>query len=339
MIVKGRKFVRRTPLNLAPEDFRHFDLNNSYESPDQRLYFFREIFMLPDSTLFSGIFPLKLSFPFFRGRIQHHSIKGLFDIRRKWQQVALFSHETSYAVIHDQWTLNYYHWLTQALPRLLLIKKSGRPFELLLPATHNKDFHIKSLKLLGVSDWSTFEVGMSYYNLHNLIYANHDLQIGDYHDDLIKELSMTFRKNAVPVDKKKYLFVQRGATSSRRIVNDDEVLKTFSNWGFEIVDFEKMIFEEQLNTAAQASVLAGVHGAGLSNMLFMETGSKVFELTSELNGEQYYYFTLSNSLGHCYYYQHCLPDAADKSIQEANIFVDISLLNKNLELMIAGSND
>jgi Glycosyltransferase 61 len=339
VIVKGTKFVRRAPLNLAPEDIRHFDLNNSYESPDLRLYFFKEIFMLPDSTLFSGIFPLKISFPFFKGRIQHHSIKGLFDIRRKWQKVVLFSEETSYAVIHDQWTLNYYHWLTQALPRLLLIKKSGRRFKLLLPTTHNKDFHINSLKLLDASHWATFEVGKSYYELHNLIYPNHDLQIGDYHDDLIRELSLTFRKNTVPVDKKKYLFVQRGKTSSRRIVNDAEVLKTFSNWGFDVIDFEKMKFEDQVNTAAQASILAGVHGAGLSNMMFMETGSKVFELTSMLNGEQYYYFTLSNSLGHSYYYQHCQPDAADKSIQEANLFVDISLLNKNLKLMIAGTND
>ena len=339
VVVKGRKFVRRNPTNLTAEDVRHFDLNISFNSPDLRLYFFNDIFMLPDSTLFWGVFPLRISFPFFKKRIKHHSIKGVFDIRRKWNKLVFPAKRIRYAVIHDQWTSNYYHWLTQALPRLLLIKKSGLQFKLLLPVTHTRDFHLKSLEVLGTTEWTTLDTGNVYFDLHDLIYPGHDLQIGDYHDDLIKELSTAFRVNRASVTKKRFIFVHRASTSSRKIVNETEVIKTFSNWGFDIVDFEKMKFEDQVDLASQASILAGVHGAGLTNMLFMEARSRVFELTSVLNGEQYYYFTLSNALEHKYYYQRCQPDSPDKSIQEANLLVDISLLNKNLKLMIDNNSD
>ena len=111
-------------------------------------------------------------------------------------------------------------------------------------------------------------------------------------------------------------------------------MATFLFWGFKVINFENLSFEEQREIAAEASILAGVHGAGLTNMLFMEKGSKILELTSLLNGEQYYYYTLSNALGHDYFYQLCTPQETGTSIQETNLEVDIELLYKNLELMM-----
>ena len=40
-----------------------------------------------------------------------------------------------------------------------------------------------------------------------------------------------------------------------------------------IVRFESMTFAEQLKEVRQASVLIGVHGAGLTHLLFMSPGS------------------------------------------------------------------
>lgn len=338
LVVFGIEFIRVMPSNISVEHINHFRTNLKYKCPDLFLYFFNKIHFLPDSTLFSfRIWPLSISFPYFKRRLKHHSLKGIVDIQRSWHFQEIKKSQLPYVMIHDQWTLNYYHWMTQALPRLLLVLKVEKQFILLLPSTHTLEFHIKSLKMLGVENFVSFEPIKNYYLVRNLIYATHDIQIGDYHDDLMIELSSLLRKAILPKRKTTYLFIQRLSKSERKIVNEDDVLSTFIAWGFTLVSFETLSFEEQIEVAGTATILAGVHGAGLTNMLFMEKDSKIFELTTVLNGEQYYYYTLSNALGHEYYYQKCKPEMDGKSIQEANLFVDIETLNKNLALIMAVS--
>jgi capsular polysaccharide biosynthesis protein len=334
MIRKGKEFRRNLPLNLLPENIDHFSANIKYKSPDLFLYFFLSASFLPDSTLFLfRIWPLNLSFPYYKKRIKLHSIKGIVDIQQGWYKIVIEKKKEPYLIIHDQWTLNYYHWMTQALPRLLMVLKTEVPFTLLLPKTHCLEFHVMSLKFLGVENWISFETDKTYFEVDNLIYPSHDLQIGDYHDDLMMELSTALRRGIGVALKRNYVYIQRASKGTRRIINEGEVLDAFTLWGFKVISFENMNFEEQQAVAGNASILAGVHGAGLSNMLYMEKGSKVLELVSVLNGEQYYYYSLSNALGHDYYYQLCKQED-NRSIQEANLYVDILELNKNIELMV-----
>lgn len=334
LVRNGKEFRRRLPGNLSIENQEHFNINLTYKCPDLFFYFFENVFFLPDSTLFLfRIWPLTFSFPYYKTRMHLHSVKGIIDIQLSWRSMKIERQSKPYVIIHDQWTVNYYHWMTQALPRLLLVLKTQASFTLLLPEDHCTEFHIKTLKMMGVENWESFSVDRTYYNVRNLIYPPHDIQIGDYHDEVIIELSAALKKNLEREAKKSYVFVHRVSKKERRIINEEQVLATFLFWGFSIVTFENLSFEEQRSIAGNASILAGVHGAGLSNMLFMENGSKVLELTSLLAGEQYYYYTLSNALGHDYYYQLCKSQQRGKSVQEANLEVDITLLHKNLELM------
>jgi capsular polysaccharide biosynthesis protein len=334
LVLPVKRHSRKLPVNLADNE-EHFHANRFYDSPDLYLYSFKTAYLLPDSTLFLLRFwPLKISFPFFRGRIIHHSVKGLLDIQRKWRVIHLKEIEVPYVVIHDQWTLNYYHWMTQALPRLLMVLQHCIEFKLLLPASHSRDYHQASLRLLGVTDWTIVDDGQVFWKVHHLIYPAHDIQIGDYHDDLIHKLAsrlrVSIRSSNVGISR---IFVHR-KSATRKITNEQEVLDVFKQNGFKIISFETLSFLQQIETAAGASVLAGVHGAGLTNMIFMKEGSSVLELTTQLNGDQYYYYTLANALKHNYYYQLCSADSNIKSIQEADLTVDVALLRQNLSKML-----
>ncbi|HLA58615.1 MAG TPA: glycosyltransferase family 61 protein [Puia sp.] len=338
-VVKSKEFKRKLPVNLSIENINHFNVNLKYRCPDLFIFYFKSVYFLPDNTLFLyKIWPLGISFPYYKKRLRHHSIKGLFDIQRSWRNLILGKALKPYVTIHDPWTSNYYHWMTQALPRLLMVLKKGISFTLLLPETHCTEFHNKSLEVLGIENWTTFEVDKIYFKVFNLVYPAHDIQIGDYNDDLMIELSLALKKGLRTKKERNYLFVHRVSKNVRRIVNEEEVLSTFLSWGFKIVNFETLSFDEQRIIAGEASIMAGVHGAGLTNMFFMEKGSKVLELMSLLNGEQYYYFTLSNALGHDYYYQECKPEVGGKSIQETNLIVNIEQLNRNIELMVKQDN-
>ena len=92
----------------------------------------------------------------------------------------------------------------------------------------------------------------------------------------------------------KKIFIRRRSQKNRLIVNEEEVLQVFLSYQFEIVSFEDLSFEDQISLMSKVCVLAGVHGAGLTNMLFMPLNSVVFELTTKIDGENYYYYALSN---------------------------------------------
>lgn len=329
-----KNFIRSLPENVRKEDIVYFNGVLNYTCPALFIYQFNSINILPDSTLFKWIFPLKLSFPYFRKRLIHHSAKGIVSILMNWKRIVLKA-DLPYIVIHDVWTKNYYHWITQALPRLLLVQQTGQPFLLILPKDHQTEFHRSSLERLNIVSWHSIEGGTNYYHFQNLWYPTHDIQIGDYNDDLILQL----REKLTPINvtseptQQRKVFIYRSARERRRILNEGDVLQTFVSFGFEIVEFEKLAWAEQVSLTSSTKILAGVHGAGLTNMIFMPPHSTVFELTTRINGEHYYYFALSNTLSHRYFYQVCKPDH-DSVVQQANLYVDIFELKRNITLML-----
>jgi capsular polysaccharide biosynthesis protein len=326
-IFRAETFERRLPGNIAQRDLIYFQPLQQYKCPALTIYRFKSINLLPDGTLFRGLTPLDISFPFYKKRLKHHNSKGILSIRALWKKKTLRS-KKNFLVIHDPWTHNYYHWITQALPRLLLTQQMNEPFELLLPEDHQTDFHKTTLKLLQVQNWHVLKRGKQYYNIQNLIYPTHDIQIGDYHDALIQMLAKKISYEAEGSPSKK-IFIKRRGQDKRKILNEPEVIHLFNKYGFEIIDFESLSFNEQRQTLAHTKVLAGVHGAGLTNMLFMPSGSYVLELTSQINGEHYYYYSLSNALRHNYYYQAC-PADDNRVVQEANLMVDCKILEANI---------
>lgn len=332
----AKRFDRSMPENLLESHRAVFELNSVYQCPILNIHTFDKVYLLPDSTLFKVIVPLDISFPFFKRRLIHHNTKGILSIRFLWKRISL-NRNKCYAVIHDQWTQNYYHWITQALPRLLMLQQANKSFLLLLPEDHQTEFHISSLRLMGVNSWETLTVGDIYYEIQNLSYPSHDIQIGDYNDDLIKVLSKKLTASVVKMKTKSRIWINRRNRNSRRIVNEEEVLYVVRSFEFEIIEFELLSFEEQIQLMNQANVVAGVHGAGLTNMIFMKPNSKVFELTTQMDGGQYYYYTLSNALNHKYYYQLCKTER-EATIQDANLIVDIERLRINI-IKILSSED
>jgi capsular polysaccharide biosynthesis protein len=333
LVVPRKTFHRTLPVNLQEKDRLHFQVNLVYDCPDLFLYYFKRIHALAEGTLFRYFSPLLISFGYYKGRLKSQSVRSILSARVKWKNIMLGGKQMPYLVIHDQWTGNYYHWVTQALPRLLLAQKIQKDFVLLLPADHCSEFHLSSLAQLGVSSFETLAMNGHYYTINNLLFPSHDIQIGDYNDDLIRELAVKLRPvthEGVSVN----LFVRRKARDKRVILNEEEAVKVFLDCGFKVVELEDVSFEEQVALCAKATILAGVHGSGLANMIFMKEGSKVLELTGKLNGEQYYFYTLSNAMGHDYFYQLCEMENENESVQDSNIRIDVRELRKTLEFML-----
>jgi capsular polysaccharide biosynthesis protein len=106
-------------------------------------------------------------------------------------------------------------------------------------------------------------------------------------------------------------------------------------FNFRVVRTEDHSFAEQVRIASRARYLISNHGAGLTNMLFMNHGANVLELRHTTDRINNCYFTLASALNLKYFYQSCEPQKPGEDAHTADLKVDARALRANLELMLA----
>ena len=86
--------------------------------------------------------------------------------------------------------------------------------------------------------------------------------------------SLTIDRQAAP----KFCLIRR--LQKRFLLNRKEILQLARRKGYDAVElvFETMGVEEQLRAVRQCSILAGVHGSGLANGVFMNKGTVVIQI-------------------------------------------------------------
>lgn len=224
--------------------------------------------------------------------------------------------------IIDNWSYEYFHWLTDALPRLIVAEEYIENHEILLPLKFKKSPYVDSLK--------AFNFNISFFNskypvsVKELIIPSHTAPTGNYNKEVINKLRNRFNQNSVKVIPSKKIFVSRGKARFRKITNEAEVIRLVMSFGYEVHYFEDYSFQDQVTLMQQTSHLIGLHGAGLTNMLFMPENGKVLELRNADDNHNNCFFTLASDLGHDYYYLLNKGDAHDTH------FVNITVCTEEL---------
>ena len=73
---------------------------------------------------------------------------------------------------------------------------------------------------------------------------------------------------------------RRGA-SGRVMANEEELIARLSAIGFEIVEPEKLLVQQQIALFSSAEIVVGPSGAGMFNIVFCQPGTKVIDIESE----------------------------------------------------------
>lgn len=76
---------------------------------------------------------------------------------------------------------------------------------------------------------------------------------------------------------KRRLFVSRADAKKRRLLNEEEVFRRIEHLGFKRVMPGLLPVAEQIALFSEAQIVAGPHGAGLTNLIFMPEGGAVVE--------------------------------------------------------------
>lgn len=125
----------------------------------------------------------------------------------------------------------------------------------------------------------------------------------------------------------KRIYVSRSDASSRRVVNEDDVMDRLDALGFTRYRLADISFRERVELFSRAEVIAGPHGAGLAYMMFAPNAS-VLELFGVKRN--YNYYSMANCLDCEYGRLRCEPEGRD-------IVVDIDDLETILQV-ITGDN-
>jgi hypothetical protein len=98
-------------------------------------------------------------------------------------------------------------------------------------------------------------------------------------DQTIHNLFMQQTKNLCKIDKSSpsYIYIKRN-TKYRNIYNYEEIENMLLKKGFKTIVMESFSLEAQINFYFNASCIIGIHGAGLTNIIYCKKSCKIIEL-------------------------------------------------------------
>ncbi len=95
--------------------------------------------------------------------------------------------------------------------------------------------------------------------------------------DLWIDVLAPLKKLSIQTGSRK-IFLTRSKSRLRFIENANTIEMIVRKFGFEVIDTDNLTPYEQLNVFSSAEFLVGIHGAGLTNMMFRSTPCYVLEL-------------------------------------------------------------
>ena len=225
---------------------------------------------------------------------------------------------------------NYYHWIFDDLPRLKLLEGVIDEIDYLIVPHDLKRFHLETLNLLGFPEGRLLKIkdGMhlqcerlfvpSFGATWNMSWTCEFLRDSFLPDDL--------------AEPHRLIYISRKDAPYRKIINEEEVEDYLREIGFEIVRMSELPFLEQVKICAEAKIVVGPHGAGLSSIIFCRD-AKVLEIFSPSYVNECYW-SLINIDGAEYHYLIGENTPGNSSYSRRNFRVDMRRLKKTLEKMM-----
>lgn len=265
----------------------------------------------------------------------------IMSLKRKLKRIAFFFSSKTEIVekgvwIINSWTGNYFHWFADALPKLLAVEAELKGHKVLVPGSYKKYPYIESsLQKMGFdfiyfNDEVVSLKKFKKYKIKELLIVDELRYFNPAVMEMLrKRLSAEYYKDTVPHKK---VYISREKAVRRKILNEHEVIKTLREFGFEIHYFEDYDFDQQIKLIIECKFLVSIHGAGLTNILFMKDRTNVMEFKMEEDYINGCYYSLANSVGINYYYLLCKGN--DKKTQEADFTVNVQKLSLAIRQMI-----
>lgn len=332
---------RRTPAKTLHKSHPLFESDNPYLQGNYPDTF---VVSLPRGRVAGG-----------RGSVIAEDGKMLFDVSVDWsaggqdaRRHPLFRQRLpkperlkgTSTVLATSESARFFHWMTDALPRLQILRKAGPvPWEAIdhflvsegIPAIR------ESLLLLGICEENIVVTRReSHFLCDWLIVPSFPSAPGNVPPWAIEFFRSEFLSTHAKASAKR-LYLSRAYASGRKILNEEEIVPLLSRRGFLRLTLEEMSLADQIALFSQAEAIVAPHGAGLTNLVWCAPKTKVLEIFSPLYVNLCYWAMAS--LTHADYYyllgsgEDLVSNVNDTRFFLENISVDPQALQRTLDAM------
>lgn len=205
-------------------------------------------------------------------------------------------------------SLNYYHFITELLPKLILIcdiinsdsKLKNIDFNLLI----DKDSPSQIIEI--VNYFCSINKNIILVPKHSKIYCKKVIFCTDFwdafdntkfkmnlYDFFVDKFALSLIENKIKKSEiipTRKIYFQRKYSQGRYLKNTIEVEKLLKEYNFEFIFPENLSFDEQIKLMSEASIVVGVSGAVFTNMLFMKPNTKAIIFAPDTISSSYYIF-------------------------------------------------
>ncbi|MBC6988295.1 glycosyltransferase family 61 protein [Hymenobacter sp. BT491] len=197
------------------------------------------------------------------------------------------------------WFENYYHFTTECLPRLYNLRQWADQATLILRENTPRflDEYVRMTGFTKVVRIKESELAKA----EELLLSTHTATSLDHNDALIREMAAWYKGRVEPSNFRfggyENLYISRQRATYRKVLNEPELIAMLEQRNFKVVNLEDYSVQEQIALLSQVRNLVAVHGAGMTNLMYMPAGGLMINLIHEHRYDPAFY-TLANAFDH-----------------------------------------
>jgi hypothetical protein len=329
--VKCQLFPGHAILYAVPDGFSETDRKLFYNDNFVDQIPAVEMFLLEDVSLINGYLIQGNNF------LDEFSLHDKVNVRSKWKsflRLKLLPQKNLNLAIWgvQDWADNYFHWVTELLPRLLAIHKMNSEVPVLLSEILSRLSFVKQAMELFRIPFEVLPNGRG-IKVDRLL-ACKVPHVGQFNKYLLSafrtDVLLTIASDQF-ISPKRKLYISRSDARRRKIVNEEALWRVLKQHGFDKVELEGMQWSDQVMLFREAVFVVSNHGAGLSNIMFMPAEGRVIELKADKN-DYWCFFSLARVCQLQYAYLLCEATADDH--RSADIHVDVQKLLSLIQIEV-----
>ena len=199
----------------------------------------------------------------------------LVDLRYRKQLPAIQRLPGTAVVLNNPWCHNYYHWMLEVAPRVMLMRQAGFSADWYIVDCQCR-YQRRALELMDIPAERCIQ---PHYGLH--LQPDQLLRPTNPGMSNCQMMSETISQN-VP-DKpgtppSRRIYISRKTAAHRKLANEQELENFLKLYGFEFYSFDSLDFADQVRLMRSAECIFTVHGAALANLIFAQPGTRVIEI-------------------------------------------------------------
>ena len=223
------------------------------------------------------------------------------------------------------WASSYFHFISETLGKCYIASlfDSLKKFDAIILPSNKFPYIREWFDILGIQDKLLETDTLSPYIIADNLYAPSFTQhCGWFSNELISYIRGNLFRPTQQLSKHSGRKIYISRTGTRRVLNEHTLLDTLFEFGFEIHNLENYSQFQQALIFSQASIIVAPHGAGLTNLIYCQPNTRVFEFFGA-DYKNICYFSICDIMNLNYHYH--ISNAIDRG---GNYFVDPAAVRK-----------